>query len=65
MFAAIGAPLSPVVFASDAQGADDTGEGGDCGGWGLVAADVGEVMARRALLVGLKHNLSVAKLSGD
>ena len=65
MYADIGAPLSETLFASDAQGAEDEGRGGDPGGWGLVATDVSTDVARRCLLVGLKPGRSATKLSGD
>ena len=60
MTADVGAPLSNCVFAADAMGA-----GVDCGGFGIVAANVDSATARECLRVGLRPGCSVAKLSGE
>ena len=60
MKAEVGAPLSPVLFASDAQGSGE----GDHGGWGVVAMDIDMSTAEECLLVGLRPGLSISKLSG-
>ena len=65
MYADIGAPLSNVLFASDAMGSDDASVADDKGGWGLVAADISNELARECLLVGMRPGLSVCRLSGD
>jgi hypothetical protein len=38
VYADLGAPLAPVIFATDAQGAENEAQG-DVGGWGAVCAD--------------------------
>jgi len=43
MFVHLGAPVAPVLFATDARGADDHG---DCGAFGAVATDVGPDVVR-------------------
>jgi hypothetical protein len=61
MFADVGAPLSRVIFAGDAQGHSE----GDNGGFGVVAADVSDQTVRECLLVGLRPGLSVTRLDGS
>ena len=61
MFADLGAPLAPVLFATDAQG----GEGADAGGFGIVASNVGVDSVQQVLAVGMRPGFSVTKLSGE
>ena len=66
MYADVGAPLARTIFfASDAQGAEGFEQEGGAGGWGLVAADIDDDLARRCLMVGLKPGLIAVKLSGE
>ena len=59
MAADVGAPLAPVLFASDAQGAGE----GDDGGFGVVATDVDSATALECLRVGRRPGYSVTELS--
>ncbi len=61
MAADVGAPLAPIVFASDAQGAGE----GDDGGYRVVAKDVPMEVAERCFQVGRRPGYSVTKLSGE
>ena len=61
MHADLGAPMAPVCFASDAQGANDV----DSGGWGIAAADVSEELSLEMLRNGFKPGYNVVKLNGE
>ncbi len=60
-YADLGAPLAPVIFATDAMGAGDE----DAGGFGIVAKNVGSCMARTCYELGRRPGYSVTKLSGE
>ena len=57
----LGAPLSPYLFATDAQGASDE----DAGGFGIVGAFVGQELAQRCFETGPLPAKTVVKLDGD
>ncbi len=57
----LGAPLAPVIFATDAMGAGEV----DAGGYGIVAKDVEEPLARACFTLGRRPGYSVTKLSGE
>ncbi len=59
LYADLGAPLAPVLFATDAMGAND-----DDGGFGIVGRDISEQLARTVFEVGRRPGYSVTKLSG-
>ena len=61
MAAEVGAPLAPVLFASDAQGSNDD----DFGGWGVVARNISPSEAATVFQMGARPGRSVVKLSGD
>ncbi len=61
LFADLGSPLAPVLFATDAQGASDA----DVGGCGIVGPDVDESLGRQVFEVGRKPGYSVTRLSGE
>ena len=61
MYASIGATTPTVLFATDAQGFDDSD---DCGGYGIVATDISRLELREALLNGMKSGYSITKLDG-
>ena len=56
------APVSTIMFATDAMGPDD---GNDYGGFGAVVADFSKQMIRDVLEVGTAPGKTVARLSGD
>ncbi len=61
LFADLGSPLAPVLFATDAQGASDA----DAGGCGIVGRDVDESLGRQVFEVCRKPGYSVTPLSGE
>ena len=61
MVAEVGAPLAPVLFASDAMGSNAV----DFGGWGVVAKNVSREEAATVYQLGARPGKSVVKLSGD
>jgi hypothetical protein len=52
VYADLGAPLAPAIFATDAQGSEGI-EGEDAGGWGAVCADFSQEIVEQAFRVGL------------
>jgi hypothetical protein len=65
MYADVGAPIAPVLFASDAMGHDDSNTDGDCGGFGIVARDLVQQDINHCFEIGRKPGYSVTKLSGE
>jgi len=61
MFADIGAPLCPLLFATDAQGTNDI----DAGGYGIVARPAPLQLVRAVFERGSQVGLTVARLNGD
>ena len=59
-FVDAGAPLSPVILAGDAMGANEI----DAGGYGICAAHVGDDLARRSFETGAVVGRTVARLDG-
>ena len=62
MYADVGAPVSNVMFATDAMGSDVSG---DHGGYGAVVAEFPTQLIRKVLEVGCTPGKTVARLSGD
>ena len=60
LIARVGAPPSDTIFATDA-----TGVGHDCGGWGVVAADIDHALALQSFHLAHQPGKAVCKLSGD
>ena len=60
MSADLNRPMAPVVFATDARGS----EAGDAGGFGVVALDVGRVVAEQCAEKGMTPGYSVTRLDG-
>ncbi len=58
-YADVGAPLAPVVFATDAMGS-----GIDHGGYGIVACDVSVKLAEECLVRGMRPGKTLLKLDG-
>ena len=61
MFLDVGAPLCPVLFATDAQGVNDL----DAGGFGIVARAAPPPMIQRVFEQGSCVGRTVSRLSGD
>ncbi len=61
MFADIGAPLCPLLFATDAQGTNDI----DAGGYDIVARPAPPPLVRAVFERGSQVGLTVARLNGD
>ena len=57
LYADLGAPLLPLVFASDAEGAQDF----DAGGYGIVVAAANSETVEKLWEAGTKPGLAVAK----
>ena len=60
-YADVGAPFAPVVFATDAQGADDS-SATDFGGYGIVVRDADASLLRDCFTKGVRPGRTVAKL---
>ena len=61
MYADVGAPLCPLLVASDAMGANDL----DHGGWGIAAAIPPEGALERLFQKGVRPGHTVCNLDGD
>ena len=57
LYADLGAPLLPLVFASDAEGAQDS----DAGGYGIVVAAANSEIVEKLWDAGTKPGVAVAK----
>ena len=62
MFMHLGAPVSPVLFATDPRGSDGHG---DAGAYGAVAVDVGSATVCRYLERCMRPGFTVTKLDGS
>ena len=62
MYMHLGAPVAPVLFATDARGGDGYG---DAGGFGGVAVDVGSDVVRSYLERCMRPGFTVTKLDGS
>ena len=60
MYADLGAELAQTVFATDAMGSNET----DCGGYGVVVADVDRATVRDCYEEGLQPGFTVCRLDG-
>ena len=58
----LGVQLCPYVFATDARGGDNYG---DCGAYGMVAAEISRELFRECLDKGQAIGRTIARLSGD
>ncbi len=63
IYSDVGAPASPIVFASDAQGSGEL-EGADCGGFGIVAAELPLPAVPSAWRAGFAPGKSITRLDG-
>ena len=63
IYSDVGAPASPIVFASDAQGSGEL-EGADCGGFGIVAAELPLPAVLSAWRAGFAPGKSITRLDG-
>ena len=61
IFADIGAPLCPLLFATDAQGVNDV----DAGGYGITMRAAPPALVRAVFERGSQVGMTVARLSGD
>ncbi|CAK0872525.1 unnamed protein product [Prorocentrum cordatum] len=61
MYADLGAPPAPVYFAADAMGANVE----DDGGWGILATDMSEDIAKDVIDTGGNLGYAVARLDGE
>ena len=60
LIAHLGASLSDIIFVTDAMCV-----GRDCGGWGVVAADIDLALALQSFRLAHQPGKAVCKLSGD
>jgi hypothetical protein len=58
-YADVGAPLAPILGATDAMGAAE--HGGDCGGFGVVVADVGHDIVEECFRQGFRPGLAMQR----
>ena len=65
LFADVGAPLQPLMWATDAQGADSEHIDGDLGGYGIVVSDISEELAVECFKDGASPAYSLVRMDGS
>ena len=60
MYAKLNRPACPLLFATDAEGANDT----DCGGWGMTVAWAGKDLVESCIRQGLRPARTICRLDG-
>ena len=64
-FADVGAPISKVLWATDARGAEDARGPGDCGAFGVVACELPESLAEACYERARSLVRTVSRLDGS